>query len=102
MAKLKRRSAGNIDAATVRIIIARQTECFWCSCPLDGVYHIDHVVPVAKGGTNSLDNLVLACPTCNRNKSAKDPIEYANSIGWVYGELLMRLDELNTWRSLND
>lgn len=34
------------------------------------VLHIDHVVPVAHGGTNELDNLVTACEACNNGKRA--------------------------------
>ncbi len=30
---------------------------------------IDHVIPRSKGGTTTLDNLVLACHSCNTNKS---------------------------------
>lgn len=29
---------------------------------------IDHVIPVTKGGTNDLDNLVFACFQCNGRK----------------------------------
>ncbi len=39
----------------------------------DGVQlHIDHLVPVAGGGRNELDNLVTACASCNLGKSASD------------------------------
>lgn len=31
----------------------------------------DHVLPVAKGGTHTKDNLATACQNCNRSKSAK-------------------------------
>lgn len=31
---------------------------------------IDHVVPLAEGGTNDLDNLVLACKWCNNHKGS--------------------------------
>jgi 5-methylcytosine-specific restriction endonuclease McrA len=31
--------------------------------------HVDHVVPVSKGGTNDIDNLVTACEECNLGKS---------------------------------
>lgn len=34
--------------------------------------HIDHIVPVARGGRNDLDNLVTACADCNLGKSATD------------------------------
>jgi hypothetical protein len=34
-------------------------------------FTIDHVIPLAKGGNNSLENLALACFHCNRYKSNK-------------------------------
>lgn len=30
--------------------------------------HVDHIVPVAKGGTNDLSNLQTLCEECNRAK----------------------------------
>ena len=36
--------------------------------------HIDHLVPVARGGLTELENLVTACATCNIGKSATDLI----------------------------
>jgi hypothetical protein len=32
---------------------------------------IDHIMPVALGGTNEIGNLVTACRTCNLTKGAK-------------------------------
>ncbi|MBJ2099272.1 HNH endonuclease [Serratia ureilytica] len=34
-------------------------------------YDIDHMVPIAKGGTNDPTNLVLSCKKCNNKKGAK-------------------------------
>lgn len=34
-------------------------------------FTVDHVVPVARDGSDSLDNLALACFQCNRRKSDK-------------------------------
>jgi len=34
-------------------------------------FTVDHVIPLTKGGTNSIDNLALACFHCNRQKSDK-------------------------------
>lgn len=44
-------------------------------------YHVDHIVPLAGGGTNWPDNLQLLCPTCNLSKGAKDPYEWAAENG---------------------
>jgi 5-methylcytosine-specific restriction endonuclease McrA len=34
-------------------------------------FTVDHVIPLNKGGVNSLENLALACFHCNRQKSDK-------------------------------
>lgn len=51
--------------------------CFGCFADLTVVgYHVDHIVPLAKGGTNWPGNLQLLCPTCNCSKGAKDNAEW--------------------------
>ena len=37
----------------------------------DVVLEVDHIIPVAKGGDNSLTNLITACFDCNRGKRDK-------------------------------
>ena len=41
---------------------------------------IDHVIPVSKGGTNDLDNLVLACHRCNARKRATDAADFMEAL----------------------
>lgn len=44
--------------------------CQYCgSAPPSVILEVDHLVPVAKGGGNSIDNLIAACFDCNRGKS---------------------------------
>jgi len=47
-------------------------QCQYCGKSAPEVkLHIDHVVPVSSGGTNSIDNLKTACSECNVGKSDK-------------------------------
>ncbi len=38
--------------------------------------HIDHYIPLSKGGTHSADNLVPSCDKCNLSKSASHPHDF--------------------------
>lgn len=44
--------------------------CQYCSAkPPKVPLEIDHILPVSKGGDNSIENLITACFDCNRGKS---------------------------------
>lgn len=47
--------------------------CQYCgkSAP-EVVLHIDHIIPVSKGGNNSIINLTTACADCNGGKSNRE------------------------------
>lgn len=49
--------------------------CYWCKLPLEA-YHLDHKIPLAKGGTNHPDNIVCACPSCNLSKGDLLPEDF--------------------------
>ena len=53
--------------------------CHWCKTPLDGVFHVDHIIPFAKGGSNETDNICCACPNCNYHKHVLMPAEFLGS-----------------------
>jgi len=48
---------------------------------LPGAWHIDHLIPVADGGSNDLKNLVAACIVCNQEKSDKSVREFNDDRG---------------------
>lgn len=74
----KRRAEGKHTIADIRAQYARQKgRCYYCNCALGKKYHVDHVVPLCRGGRNSPDNLVVACQRCNHSKGAKLPHEWA-------------------------
>jgi 5-methylcytosine-specific restriction endonuclease McrA len=42
-----------------------------------GDRHLDHIIPLAKGGSDTVGNLCVACPRCNQTKNARMPEDYA-------------------------
>jgi 5-methylcytosine-specific restriction endonuclease McrA len=58
--------------------------CYWCGVKCQKNYHIDHYQPLSKGGAHTVANLVIACPRCNLTKNAKDPYEFAASVGRLF------------------
>jgi 5-methylcytosine-specific restriction endonuclease McrA len=55
--------------------------CHWCGKGCARGFVVDHITPLSKGGKHEAHNLAIACRPCNARKSAKDPIEFAQSIG---------------------
>lgn len=51
--------------------------CTYCG-DTDGPHHIDHVVPLSRGGLSVLSNLVVACYACNASKRDKLVEEWAS------------------------
>ena len=48
-------------------------KCQYCGkAAPEVILEIDHVVPVAHGGTNDITNLVTACRECNNGKGARE------------------------------
>lgn len=55
---------------------ARRLACYICSrITRRGERHVEHVVPLSKGGCHTSGNLAIACVDCNLSKHAKNPAE---------------------------
>lgn len=57
-----------------RVREAAQNRCGYCLSPQHLVMarlEIEHIIPLASGGSDDERNLWLACPLCNRHKSDK-------------------------------
>lgn len=56
--------------------------CAYCGIRLFDEYHVDHMHPLSKGGSNWPENLALACEFCNLSKSDKLLSEWEGLRGW--------------------
>jgi len=69
----KRRS---LSSYTKRIVAARDKwACRSCGCMLDETYEIDHILPLHRGGGDSLCNLQALCSACHRKKTIGEEIQ---------------------------
>lgn len=56
-----------------RLYIEQRGLCACCARPLNGRYHLDHIMPLALGGANVDSNIQLLLPRCNLQKKDKHP-----------------------------
>ncbi len=63
---------------------SQKSKCYWCKAALildgEGKYHVDHVIPLSKGGSDGPENIACACPSCNLKKNNKMPWEFAGRL----------------------
>lgn len=77
-------SSGDSTAEICKWTIAAPKICHWCGIKCAKNFHVDHYEPLSKGGLHVVSNLVIACPHCNLTKNAKDPYEFAASVGRLF------------------
>jgi 5-methylcytosine-specific restriction endonuclease McrA len=64
-----------------RILKAQKGRCAICKSGLKKHYHVDHIHPLHRGGSNYPRNLQILCKGCNLRKSHKDPIDFSRELG---------------------
>ena len=82
----KRRTAERANTVNIRevrefykaVASAETIRCFWCKRPVPKrERHVDHIIPVSKGGLHATSNLCCACRDCNYRKSNHLPGEFS-------------------------
>lgn len=66
---LKRRSLEISSKEGLSLEEKKKIQQFYISCPQG--YHVDHIIPLARGGLHRLDNLQYLLPTENAKKGVK-------------------------------
>lgn len=62
-------------------LISQDYKCGYCECDLKiATKHLDHIHPLSKWGTHSIDNVHWTCDKCNLTKWAKSHEEFLTII----------------------
>lgn len=73
------------------ILFRDRYACVYCTAALsEETFVIDHLVPVAKGGTNRNHNLIAVCELCNQRRGDSDLIHFLRE---NYRQQLLAQDE---------
>ena len=79
-AQLKRQ-LGEVSPDAVKSLFKEQAgKCLYCNRELQE-YHLEHKVPISRGGLHDDKNLCLSCPTCNLRKKDKTAEEFQRILG---------------------
>jgi 5-methylcytosine-specific restriction endonuclease McrA len=65
------RKLGGLNPSYPAILLG--DPCSYCGAPAE---HIDHIVPLRRGGSGDWDNLTAACAACNMSKSTKSLLAF--------------------------
>ncbi len=80
----KRINGGTLSKGlSAKLFKLQKGKCPCCKQPLGNDYHLDHIVPLALGGSNTDDNIQLLKAVCNLKKNAKHPIDFMQQRGFL-------------------
>lgn len=66
-----------------KLFLLQRGKCPCCGKPLGNNYHLDHIHPISRGGSNTDDNMQLLRARCNIQKHSKHPVEFMQSRGFL-------------------
>ena len=82
----KRENGGTLKAADIKATYAIYPVCL--ACGAEENLSLDHIIPLAKAGRNSIGNIQVLCRSCNSTKGTRT-IDYRDKtvIRWMQMEL---------------
>lgn len=75
---LKRKALGHVSPDIEEVLWEKQKGiCKYCPRSLDGSgFHLEHMIPLSRGGFHDDANLCLSCPECNWRKNTMTAEEF--------------------------
>ena len=70
----------SVPYSTRKLLLNKgKVSCHYCGLESTNArkdFHLDHIIPVTRGGTSEFNNLIPSCPKCNQEKTNYNPIDY--------------------------
>lgn len=80
----KERKGGKLSKGLAERLYKLQVgKCACCKQPLGNDFHLDHIHPIALGGSNTDENIQLLRSKCNLQKGSKHPIVFMQQKGYL-------------------
>jgi len=80
----KKHNGGSYTKQDVEnLMLWQNKQCYYCDDELLD-YHVDHYIPLSKGGKNDNTNIVLACPLCNLRKNDRMPEDWQGPFAYLW------------------
>jgi 5-methylcytosine-specific restriction endonuclease McrA len=74
--KKEREKAQKLKKSQWWLTLLNRGVCHYCQKKVGAkLLTMDHVIPIARGGTSTPGNLVPACQPCNQSKKLTTPVE---------------------------
>jgi 5-methylcytosine-specific restriction endonuclease McrA len=81
---LERINGGKLSKNIVaKLINLQRGKCPCCGLPLGKNFHVDHIIPIALGGSNTDNNVQLLRQRCNNQKHMKHPVDFMQQRGFL-------------------
>lgn len=79
---LRAKRLGIAGVLVVEDMTRLNQECRYCKANQFSL-HIEHIIPLAAGGSNEPSNVGLACEFCNRAKNSRSEQDFLNWLDYI-------------------
>lgn len=81
----KKANGGRLSAdLKQRLFAVQKGACVCCREKFEiGNLHLDHVMPLSRGGAHVDENMQLLCQPCNQSKYSKHPVDFMQERGYL-------------------
>jgi 5-methylcytosine-specific restriction endonuclease McrA len=75
---LKKTAGSHTLVEIAQMVRDQEGACAYCGKEFGDRYHVDHMMPLSRGGTNDWTNLAITCVFCNLSKHTQTAEEFIN------------------------